>query len=70
MICKTYLDLSPIEKVMFIGELTHSYMSDEELYKIGVKLIDVAKAKGIFDNVVIMPNNQNDINNDTENKNG
>ena len=67
MICKNYSELTPIEKVMFIGELTHSCMSDEELFKIGTKLIDVAKAKGIFENVKIMPNSQNETSNDTEN---
>jgi hypothetical protein len=59
MICKNYSELSPFEKIMFIGELTHACMFDDELFRIGNKLIETAKAKGVFDSVKIMPENLN-----------
>ncbi len=63
MICKKFSDLTAAERVMFIGELTHACMNDDDLYEKGVGLINVAIARGIFDNVIIMPTEpiENDI---------
>jgi hypothetical protein len=63
MVCNNYSNLSPLEKVMFIGELTHACMCDDELYEIGYKIIELAKSKGMFENVKIMPDS---INTDTD----
>lgn len=55
MVCKNYAELSPLEKVMFIGELTHACMFDETLYEMGKGIINIASEKGMFNNVTIMP---------------
>ncbi len=52
---------------MFIGELTHACMFDDDLFRIGNKLIEAAKAKGVFDSVKIMPENINDSEDVAEN---
>jgi hypothetical protein len=55
MICNKYSNLTPVDRVLFIGELTHACMGDDDLYEMGQALIDLARQKGLFDNVVIMP---------------
>jgi hypothetical protein len=55
MICKKFSDMTPVEKVLFIGELTHACMSDDDLHEMGESLIELAKSKGLFDNVKINP---------------
>lgn len=62
MICNKFSELSPFEKILFIGEITHSTMNDDDLFKMGQELIELAKEKGLFNNVKIMPDND-----DTEN---
>lgn len=59
MVCTNFSKLSPREKVIFIGELTHACMNDSEMYEMGVSLIQIATARGIFDNVKIMPESDN-----------
>jgi hypothetical protein len=55
MVCKKFSEMTPVEKVLFIGELTHACMSDDDLHDMGSSLIEIAKAKGIFNNVKINP---------------
>lgn len=64
MICRKFSELSPLEKVMFVGELTHACMNDDLFFDMGEKLIEMAKHQGVFENVKIMPKSTND---DTEN---
>ena len=59
MICKKYSDLSPYEKIMFIGKLTHACMNDDTYYEMGKEIIDWATTDGLFENVIIMPENKN-----------
>ena len=63
MICNRFSELTPKEKVLFIGELTHACMNDDHLYELGLTIINEAIAKGIFDNVKIMPDNNDDSKN-------
>lgn len=56
MICNKYSYLSDTDRVLFIGELTHACMSDDDLFEMGQALIDLARQKGLFKSVVIMPN--------------
>lgn len=60
MICEKFSNLSTRDKVLFIGELTHSCMNDDEIYNMGVAIIKIATTKGLFDNVKIMPDQTND----------
>lgn len=55
MICDKFSNLSVLERILFIGELTHACMNDNEMYDKGVEIIKEAKDKGFFDNVKIMP---------------
>lgn len=64
MLCKKYSDLSHFEKVVYVGELLHSCQCDDELFELGGKLIEIAKAKGLMRGVVILPNKNLD---DSEN---
>lgn len=61
MNCEQFMNLSPKEKVMFIGKLNHACMSDDYLFEKANELINIAEAFGIFDKAKIMPNAE-DIN--------
>ena len=55
MICDKFSNLSVLERILFIGELTHACMNDNDMYEKGLEIINEAKANGFFDNVKIMP---------------
>jgi len=55
MVCQKFSDFSTKEKIMFIGELAHACMSDNDILDMGNALIQIAKTKGLFENVKIMP---------------
>lgn len=55
MLCNKFTELTPREKVIFIGELTHACMNDDFIFDIGKQIINIAQNKGLFDNVKIMP---------------
>jgi hypothetical protein len=68
MICKNYSEMTVVEKVLFIGELTHACMSDDYLHENGITLIETARKKGLFENVKIMPSSDSQNNtNDSKN---
>jgi hypothetical protein len=58
MICKHYDSLSHVQKIVYVGELLHSCQSDDELFLMGLALIDLARQKGLLNGVVILPNNE------------
>ena len=55
MLCDEYTKLSHFEKITFIGQLVHAVQSDEGMFKLGQSLIEVARLKGVMDNVTILP---------------
>lgn len=55
MNCDKYLSLTPIEKVKFLGELIHCVQSDDFLFEAAGEIIELAKQKGIFNGVKIVP---------------
>jgi hypothetical protein len=57
MLCSKFTELTPKERVVFIGELTHACMNDDFMYQMEKKLIKMADNMGLFDNVKIMPEN-------------
>ena len=57
MLCNKFAELTPKERVIFIGELTHACMNDDFMFDIGKQIINIAENKGLFDNVKIMPEN-------------
>lgn len=61
MICQKFENLTPVQKVTYIGELIHAVQSNDHLMELGQSIIDLAISMGIFDGVTILPqgNNQN-----------
>lgn len=54
-LCKQFYDMTPYEKSLFNGQLLHVCMNDEAILKMGMDLIELGKAKGLFDNATILP---------------
>jgi len=70
MLSENYSKLTPLERVMYIGELTHACMCDDYLFNLGKEIIKLGINKGIFDNVKIMPNiEETELNQLTETEN-
>jgi hypothetical protein len=70
MLSENYSKLTPLERVMYIGELTHACMCDNNLFNLGKEIIRLGINKGIFDNVKIMPNiEETELNQLTETEN-
>jgi len=63
MLCKKFSDLNYLERVLFIGELTHACMNDDKLKEMGDLIIKIAKDKGIFENVKILPEDESNTEN-------
>lgn len=57
MLCKKFRDLTPVEKVQFIGELNHAVMNSDILFEAAQVLISAAKERGILERVIINPVN-------------
>lgn len=55
MICKNYDSLSHVQKIVYVGELIHSCQSDDELFLMGLSLIELARQRGLLEGVVILP---------------
>lgn len=60
MLCEKYERLLPIERVMLIGKLLHAMQSDNEFFDKSVRIVRTAKKKGLFDNIKILPNLEED----------
>ena len=66
MLSENYSKLTPLERVMYIGELTHACMCDDDLFNLGKEIIRRGINSGLFDNVKIRPLTKEEEN-DTEN---
>lgn len=55
MICENYNNLSLPEKITIVGEIIHAIQNDDKAFKKGIELISYAKARGILDGVIILP---------------
>ncbi len=55
MLCKNYNDLSHYDKVKYIGELIHACQTDNYFFELGENIIQSAKDAGVFNGVVILP---------------
>jgi hypothetical protein len=58
-LCKSFDNLSHVEKVIFIGQLTHAAMNSDECFDIAQGLIKLGHYDGVFTNVVINPPSEN-----------
>ena len=59
-LCKSYNELSHVDKIQFVGELLHACQSDEYFYNLAIDIIKSAKDTGIFNGVVILPMQQDE----------
>lgn len=60
MNCTNYRQLTPIEKVMFIGKLHHAAQNDDDIFNICNEIIEGAEKKGLFEGVQIIPKTKED----------
>lgn len=58
MICPEFDQLSPQEKTEYIGKLVHAVQSHSQFFRLGEYLIRDANKIGLFDNVIINPQNK------------
>jgi hypothetical protein len=63
MICDLFNNLTPKERVEYIGELIHACQSDDVMYQIGKEIIKQGNQRGLFEGVVIFPDVKN-VNNE------
>ena len=56
-ICKSYENLTPVEKVIFIGKVVHCLQSDNYTFENIDYLIKKAERNGVLDGVKILPDN-------------
>ncbi len=61
-LCNEFYELTPIERVQFIGSLNHIVMTDPEMYKLANDMVELALIRGLLTNVKILPDQQNDNN--------
>lgn len=59
MICDKYKNLSPREKIIFIGEVIHAVQSSDTFFNMAEDLIKMARKDGLFDGVIINPPREN-----------
>lgn len=55
MICEKFQNLTPLEKIRFIGSLQHAAMSDDDIFESAKYIIDEARLRGLFKGVKILP---------------
>ena len=55
MVCESFRDMSPQEKILFIGKLNHACMSNEVLFDMGKEIIELAELLRVFEKVTILP---------------
>jgi hypothetical protein len=58
MLCPKYQQLTPTERVTFIGSLVHAVQSDDYFFEIAKNIQHLATLRGLFDNVVINPTSE------------
>lgn len=55
MNCHEYSELTPPEKIEFVGKLVHACLNDSKLYQMGQRIITTAEKKGLYQGVTINP---------------
>lgn len=55
MICKEFDELTPQERVTFIGRLVHAVQNSSGFFYEANRIITNAALSGLFDNVIINP---------------
>jgi hypothetical protein len=59
-LCPEFYELTPIQRIQFIGSLNHIVMTSPEMYELGNKMINLALLQGLLNDVKILPEQQND----------
>jgi hypothetical protein len=57
MICKSFLEMTPIEQSTYIGKVVHCITNSEMLFISGQELIKKGEMIGLFEGVTINPPN-------------
>lgn len=57
MLTKEYEELTPVQRVEFIGKLCHAAMSSTSCFRDAKELIEKGERIGVFDGVKILPQN-------------
>lgn len=55
MNCHQFTQLNPKERLQFAGELLHAVTTDPEFFEMANEIIDIARKRGAFIGVTIMP---------------
>jgi len=55
MLCTSYQNLNPLEKIKFIGELVTSVQESEVLFNKAIELLHLSKSEGVLEKIKIMP---------------
>lgn len=61
MNCEMFQNLSPLEKIKFIGKLVHAAQNDEASFNRASTLIFTAETRGVFEGVEILPENPENL---------
>jgi len=56
-LCKSFLELTPLEQSRFAGMILHCVENDETFFTEGERMIKKAEKKGLFRGVEIRPEN-------------
>ena len=59
MICETYEQSTPKERTDYIGKLVHAVQSSDQLFSLGEEIIRQAERRGLLENVIINPSENN-----------
>lgn len=51
-----YQNLTIVEKIDMVGKLVHAIQADNEMFELAEKLLTKAEEKGLFINIKILPN--------------
>ena len=66
-ICKSYENLTIVEKRIFIGTLTHLAQTYEPIFQQFKRIIEKHELAGVLDGITILPNkNDNDVDKETD----
>jgi len=59
MICEKFDQLTPYEKIIYIGKLVHAVENNGYIFDAGTELINMAEQMGLFKNVQFFPEIKN-----------
>jgi len=55
MNCEKFMELDNVEQSLYVGQIVHSCISNNEIFEMGKKIIELGHLKGLFERTTIMP---------------